>query len=56
MMRYWMYDGNWRQIQYWDEQDAEHIISSLEELYDFLIDNLMAHREAKKAEHGKKNL
>lgn len=53
---HWMYDGNWRQIQYWDEQDAEHIISSLEELYDFLIDNLMAHREAKKVEHGKKNL
>ena len=50
---HWMYDGNWKQIKYWDEQDMEHTISSLEELYDFLIENLMAHREAKKTEHEK---
>lgn len=53
---HWMYDGNWKQIQYWDEQDEEHTVSSLEELYDLLIENLMAHREAKKVEHMKNEL
>lgn len=43
---HWMYDGNWKQIKYWDEQDEEHTISSLEDLYDFLIENLLAHRRA----------
>lgn len=45
---HWMYDGNWRQIKYWDEQDVEHTVSSLEELYDLLIENLMAHRAREK--------
>lgn len=45
---HWMYDGNWRQIKYWDEQDVEYTVSSLEELYDLLIENLMAHRACEK--------
>lgn len=41
---HWMYDGNWKQIKYWDEHDMEHTVSSLEELYDMLIEHLLAHR------------
>lgn len=37
---YWMYEGNWKQFSWWDEQNTEHIVSSHEELYDFLIDKV----------------
>ncbi len=43
---YWMCDAYWKPFPWWDEQDVEHTVSSQEELYDFLIDNLIAHREA----------
>ena len=43
---YWMYEAYWKPFSWWDEQDVEHTVSSHEELYDFLIDNLIAHREA----------
>ncbi len=49
---YWMYEAYWKPFSWWDEQSVEHTVSSHEELYDFLIDNLIAHREA---EAKKKN-
>ncbi len=42
---YWMYEAYWKQFSWWDEQNVEHTVSSHEELYDFLIDNLIAHHE-----------
>ena len=47
---YYMYEAYWKPFSWWDEQDAEHKVSSLEELYDFLLDNLKAHRECEKRE------
>lgn len=41
---YWMYEAQWKPFSWWDAQDVEHTVSSLEELYDFLIDNLLAHQ------------
>ena len=49
---YWMYEGNWKQFSWWDEQNTEHIVSSHEELYDFLIDNIMTRREAGEKNNG----
>ena len=42
---YWMYEAYWKPFSWWDEQSVEHTVSSHEELYDFLIDNLIAHAD-----------
>jgi hypothetical protein len=43
---YWMYEAYWKPFSWWDEQHIEHTVASHEDLYDFLMDNLIAHRTA----------
>ena len=46
-IEHWMYEAYWKTFPWWDEQGKEHTVSSNEELYDLLIENLQAHRAAK---------
>ena len=43
---YWMYEAYWKPFSWWDEQHIEHTVASHEDLYGFLMDNLIAHRTA----------